>query len=218
MAFPVATQIIAPLYPQLHGTDATDIVFWTEAELWRYVADAAKRLVQRYGIRIVRDVTSVTLSSGVASYLTPPRHMSTLHVALNNLALRPTSTTELERKDSQYQTRAATAASPVSWWYEDRNLLNHIGLYPVPGPLDDGLKLEVIFHQYFCGPDLADEVIGSPQYIDTQLWTGDYMAISAMAEAYKREGDFQMPESAQAYGALLGLYEQLAQSYWNTAE
>jgi hypothetical protein len=213
MSFDV-NDLLAALYPQLHAEAEADLVFWDNNELVRYMADAQKRFVQKYGVRVVRDVTSIELDQGIATYAAPPRHLSTIHVAIEGRALRASSAVELTRRDRLYQDTESSATSPIRWWYTDTIKHNRIGVYPVPGAVDDGKKLEVIYHQYLCGPDidLSDAVIDAP------LWFGDYMELSALAEAYGREGDGQMVESAQAIRQILELYHMAAEKYWGKAE
>jgi hypothetical protein len=213
MSFDV-NDLLANLYPQLHAASDSDLVFWSKNELVRYMADAQKRFVQKYGVRVVRDTSTVELQQGIATYAAPPRHLSTIHVALDGRALRASSVSEITRRDRQYQATESTATSPIRWWYTDSIKQNRIGFYPIPGAVDNGKSVEIIYHQYLCGPhiDLSDAVIDAP------LWFGDYMELSALAEAYGREGDGQMVETSQAIKQILALYEMCAERYWGKAE
>ena len=209
------TTLIANCWPALHAASAADVVFTDDPIITRAIADCLKRLAQQFGVFVVRDVGTV-LVQGTAVYNAPVRHVSTLHIAIleTGRPLIPSSTKEQELRNGTFATTQATATAPIRYWYSDKIGINKIGLSPVPGLLDVGNHLEVIFHQYPCNLDPAhlDPNIRAPK------WVGDYCEAVALSEQYSKESDFQIPESAQGYKQLAMLYEQLIPVSWGRAQ
>ena len=200
-------------WAQLHAVSEADAVWWTQNELARYCANELKRLAETYGCFVSRDTTSVVLADTQSIYDAPPRHCSTLHIAVDNRPLRASSTTELERRDRQYQTRAATSSTPVRYFYEDRRGVNKIGFVPVPYAGNVGQTVEVIFHQFVCldPADIADPITMPKVY-------GDMIEMLVVAEAYDREGDAHCPEIAQGYRSIADLIKQASEPIYGVAQ
>lgn len=209
------TTLISSLWPPLHATDQSNVVFVTDEELTATIADQLKELARNFGVFVVRDIATA-LVQGTASYPAPVRHVSTLAVSIleTGRPLVASSTKEMENWDRAYESTQAAAATPVRWWYSDKVGVNRIGIARVPGILDAGQHLEVIYHQYQCDLDPAHTVVD----IRAPKFVGDYIEVTALAEMYGKESDFQMPESAQSYKQLGMLYEQIFQSWWGTAQ
>ncbi len=203
--------LIANMWPQLHATSELDAVFIDGDTLLRFLSDAIKSFAQRFGCFVVRHTTR-TLTQATLYYKAPPRHLSTLHIAIleTGRPLVPSSTKEQElRAPADYTTVQATAAKPIRWWIQDKAGMNRIGVVPVPGASDAGTHLDIVFHQYPCEIEDGIETI--------KTW-GDYLEACAMAEAYQPDSDFSIPESAQSYDALAKLYEGVAASLWGKAQ
>lgn len=197
------------LYIQLHSTSQNDAIFVSDDEIEKVIADRLTDLAMQHGLYIVRDVTFITLVAGQAIYDLPPRHLSTLHVALNGSPLIPSSTAEIEGRDAAFETTAATAQRPIARFYEDKSGFNQIGLHPVPAAADAGNKLEVVYAQYPCE---IDEGIEGPRFLC------DLLELLALGDLFSRESDFQQPESAKAANALAGLYIEVMDSLYSTAQ
>ncbi len=198
------------IYGYLHGNNQSDALIATDDELDRILGDELSDLAMHYGLFIERDTTYITPVAGTAVYNLPPRHLSTLHVSLDNLPLIADSREDLERRDTAYQTTAATAARPVRRFYEDKHGFNQIGFHPVPSALSGvGETVEVIFHRYPC--EIDDNVVAP-------LFIGDLLEILVTRELYQKESDLGMPEVAKSLEGLAGIYEGIMQSYWATAQ
>lgn len=195
----VIANLIADTYAFLHAESETDAVFVDDDSLEALYKDRLKRLAQQTAILVERDVTSIALATGTATYALPARHLSTIHVALSNRPLIASSRHDLERRDSAYQTQAATVASPVRRWYEDKGGFNRIGFSPVPSAAQgNGLNPEILYHAYPC--NLSEE-------IDCPTVVGDVLMFQVVGESYERESDFRMPEVAQIAKALVGFLQ-----------
>lgn len=208
MTTPLST-LQSDLYMQLHSTSQNDAIFVNDAELEKVIADRLTDLAMQHSIYIVRDTAFITLVAGQAVYDLPPRHLSTLHVALNGSPLIPSSTAELEGRDAAFETTAATALRPIARWYQDKSGFNQIGLHPVPAVADAGDRLEVIHASYPCE---IDEGIEGPRFLC------DLLELLALGDLYSRESDFQQPESAKAANALAGLYIEVMDSIYGSAQ
>ncbi len=191
--------LVANCWPQLHAEGEADAVFIDEAQLKRDLTDALKDMAQRFSVFVVRH-TARALVQGTLYYNAPPRHLSTLHIAIleTGKPLTPSSTKEREFGSTAYATTQATALKPIRWWIQDKHAVNTIGIVPVPGATDAGNHLDIIYHEYPC--DIEDG-------IETIKTYGDYLEAKMMERAYEADSDFNMPEAAQSYGALAALYE-----------
>jgi hypothetical protein len=204
------TTLIANCWPQLHATSAADVVFTDADELLRFLSDAIKSFAQRFGVFVVRHTTR-TLGQGTLTYTAPPRHLSTLHVALleTGKPLVASSTKEQEYRSTSYRTTQATAAKPIRWFYEDKEGTNVIGIVPVPGAADAGNHLDIVYHRYPCEIEEGIETI--------KTW-GDYLEICALRDAYTADSDFSIPESAQTYDGISKIYEKVAEALYFKAQ
>lgn len=209
----IVTFMINDLLPMLHAPATNQLIWWTDAELTRWFADALKRHAMRDGTFVLR--ATQQLIAGQADYPAPPRHLDTIHVAVNGRPLIASSTTELEALDESFRTTPETAGHLTSRWYTDRLGANTIGIYPVPATgLSDGGDLEIIYHGFPCNLDEAhtDTRIEVPDGI------GEMLELSVLAEAYSCESDAEMPEVAQAARGVVGLIEQVITTYWGRAQ
>lgn len=197
------------LYIQLHSTSQNDAIFVNDSEIKKVLADRLTDLAMQHGLYIVRDVAFITLVAGQAVYDLPPRHLSTLHVALNGSPLIASSTAELEGRDATFETTPATALKPIARWSQDKEGFNLLRLHPVPAAADAGSKLEVIYAQYPCE---IDEGIEGPRFLC------DLLELLALGDLYSRESDFAEPEAAKAANALAGLYVEIMDSLYGSAQ
>lgn len=206
--------LIGHCWPLLHATSASDAVFFTDGELTRSFAEHLKRLAQNFGVFVIRDVVSVILVQGTPTYNAPPRHLSTLHVAVDDLPLVASSTAELELLSETYRVTEVAVDKSIRRFYEDKIGVNKIGFQPVPNAALAGEMAEVIFHQFPCSIDEAhtDVVIDAPAVF------GDYLEARVIGDAYARESDLQLPEVAQACKQLAALYEAAFSQYWSSAQ
>lgn len=202
--------LIAHLWPQLHATSEADAVFVDRDTLVRYISDAIKDFAQKYGCFVVRHANRV-LVQGQLYYDAPPRHLSTLHIAIleTGKPLVASSTKEQELRSTSYDTTQATTAKPMRWWIQDKAGVNQIGIVPVPGVADAGNHLEIVYHRFPCEIEEGIETI--------KTW-GDYLEACAMSMAYEPENDFQIVETSKSYRTLADLYEQVAVQYWQKAQ
>jgi hypothetical protein len=202
--------ILGNLYPPLHAASASDLVFTSDSELTGQIEDALKDLAQDYGVFVTRDITTITLATGTATYALPENHLATLHCSLSSRPLIPSSRHELERLDSNYITTSGTAAKPVKRWYQDKGAANVIGFHPVPSAgSGNGVAVEVIYFAFPCSAASGLEV---PKVI------ADLIEFQSIGEMYKKESDFQMVEVAQSCEGLAGLIQAQVKNLWEVAQ
>lgn len=203
------TTLNSALLPFLHASSVADLTFWQMGQIIRYENEGLRRLCSKYGIDILHDSTSITLAQGTATYPAPPDHLSTLHVYLDGLPLRPASTSELERLDPSYQTTQGTPQKV----YEDKISTNRIGLWPVPDGNAAGKTITVVYHHYICDVDGV-----TVTQVNLQQNVQDWLLLSVLSEAYKAEVDVRMPEIEPNAKVVIGLMEQVAEKYWGMAQ
>lgn len=201
-----ARDILTELYPQLAASGASDLVYWTEDELYRYVDDAGKRLARNVGCFVQRD-TSLTAQVGVAEYADPERHLSTIHVSLADESLREATVQELEAESDAW---ALDSGSPDRWLQLRGQ--NTLRLYRQPDAGADGDAIAIIEHVFPADVDAA-----APE-LDVPLVLRDYFRFHAEAAARGKESKAAMPEVSQWLRQLTDMYENVARTYWGTAQ
>jgi len=199
-----AQELLDELYPLLGAGGAADLDFWTETQLLAWINAGLARLARSAALFVKRD-TSISVEAGTAQYSLATSHLSTLHVSLAGLLLRPASAAELEALSATWQ---ATTGTPTRYWQASGLGMDAIGLHPKPIA---GGTLAVIEHE------LPDTVAagGSLPLPDP---VADYAFFYALAEARAIESDGAMPETAETCRQLCGLIEGMARDYWGVAQ
>lgn len=199
---PTTTTLIANLTPLLHSDSIANAVFWTNAECVAWLDEAVKRLARSFCVLVVRD-TSISTANGTAKYTLPTRHISTVHVAVDNKPLRAATTHELVARDGSFETTAAGANGPTHW-YQDKITIDQIGFYPVP----IATKTVAIIHTQFPA------TVTDGANIDVPAVIGDYLEYWVLREAYNKESDARLVECAQQLGEVLGLLDREFAAMW----
>ncbi len=205
--------LLASLYGELHATNATDVVFWTDAEITRLLNTHLRHLCQNTGVNVVRDTTTIVLATGVATYALPADHLSTIEMTYGGVPLRPASTYELERRDPSLAT-AASAQAPVTWWYADKIATMRIGFYPVPSASDNGNAVEIVYHKLICNVDEAHTVTT----VALPAMFGDWLEHAVAADLYQIESDGRAIDIAQAEQGFADLYFKLFSQYYGSSQ
>jgi hypothetical protein len=184
----------------LHAESRSDLVFWTESQLYQWLDETVKRLSAIACLFVGRSITLTV--EGQAGYTQPPQHVSTLHVSLDTEALKPASTLELEAKDPGYQTTQGTPEN----WYEDLLGLGSLALCPVPDTSD--VNLPRIYEGWPDKLEAGQTMLSAPAPMK------GYLGMALLAEAYGIEGEMEMPEVAAHCRGRLELYHALFQQYY----
>lgn len=213
MSLNVTTEIAA-LLPMLHAASLSDLVFWSDAEITRYYHDRLLAHAQQFGVFVARDVTTVTLVQGTATYALPAGLLDVMHVALDGVPLIPATTNELEAEDDLFATTQATLTAPIKRWYSDRIGQNRVGVQPVPAAGDAGKHLDIIYHGYVCDLDPAHTVTA----INVPAPIGVLLKMQVLAECYGAESDGRMPEVARSALGLASLLEQVTAGYYGVSQ
>lgn len=179
----------AYLWVSLNATDAATAIWWTEAELYRYLDEAAKRLARIAGVFLERD-TSVALVAATHTYALPARHVETAMAAAGGRSLDSWSVEEAEAYSSTWVIDAAPLADPLPTRYlANAEGVEKIRLYPIPGTGVAG-NLEVVFAA--TPPTIA---VGLSNVQCAEVLR-EYFFLAALGEARGREGKGAMPEVA----------------------
>jgi len=199
-----AQDLLDELYPLLGASGSADLDFWSDAQLLGWLNAGLARLARTAALFVERD-TSITVEAGRAQYSLPTPHLSTLHVSLGAVLLRPASAAELEALSATWQTDRGT---PARYWQDSGLGTASIGLYPKPTA---GGTLAVIEHEV---PDTLPA--GDPLPLPEPL--SDYGFFYILAEARAIESDGAMPETAEICRQLYGLIEEIAGDYWGMTQ
>lgn len=194
-----AGDLRSELYGLLAASSASDLVFWTDAELLGWINEGLARLARRIAVFVDRDVTT-SVVGGTAPYTLPTAHLSTIHVSLGTTRLRPVNVSEVEALSSTWQ---ADSGTPTRY-LQDGSGVSTIRLYKKP--VASG-TLAIVEHE------LPDTVTATSE-LPLPDPVSDYLTFFVLGEARRRESDGAMPEIAQFCDSMCGLYEQVFRSYW----
>ncbi len=210
MSDAVATHI-DNLLPMLHADSRADLPAWSDAFLDREFRDGLREACRTTGIYVKRVNGFVRLRNGVIFYALPDDLLSVVRVAVANVALTPSSQTELESLDEGFQ---YTTGTPL-YWYLDQSEYHQIGFYPVPNAGMDMVFVDLIYHYAPC--DYLEGHVADTRYAPFIL--GDLLELRTLAEAYAAETDMIMIETAQfAKQAIDQLYRPNLQNFYGESE
>lgn len=191
------------LLGRLGATSFADLDWTTQAEVYSYFDEALKSLAAKTGIFVERDASG-TLASGTNQYQAPTGWISTIHLSVAGLRIRPTTLTEIEALDSQYVTASGT---PVRY-SDDSGPLGSITYYPTPAAADAGKVVAVVFH--LSPPDLStgQTLIPAPSPV------ADFFLYYALQRARSKESVASMPEVASHAQQRAAMFLEIFEQYW----
>jgi hypothetical protein len=195
------TGVITGLLPSLHADSTADLTYWTLTDLIQWMDEGCKRMARAAACFIERD-TSITTAVGTASYALPERQDTTLHVSVGTTGVRPASLIELEMRDPTFQTTQGTP----DHWYEDGQGWN-VGLSPAPNSVGPVALIMAAWP-----PALDAEQVNT--LVQAPGPFAGYLAMYALAKAYGREGEMEMPDVAQHCAARCDMYEKIFEKYY----
>lgn len=194
------------VYLALNAADASELEFWSQAELYTYASDALLELAKRYLLLVERDADSVALVADQVLHPVPARHVATIHLSANLTSLRPAAVREIEALDQNWE--AAASGTPARW-AGDAFGTDYVALYP---PASAGGTLEWIYQQYSAELTISAPTVRIPAVL------GDYLALVMIRRARDDQFDAAMTDVAQFCNQLTGLYRQVIESYWGLGE
>lgn len=197
---------IADVETALNAAGAGDLAQWTEADLWEWFDEAAKRLARGFGVFVERDA-STAIALNVANYTLPARHLSTIHASIAGVSLYAVNVQELEAKDAAW----VETQGPTDSFLMDTAGMTAARVYPAPDAFTTG-ALALIFHRFPPAVTVSNYTLSAPAVIR------DYFAWHALAEARGRQSDAKMPEVAEHFAKRAGLLEQVIAEYWGNAQ
>lgn len=201
------------LLSRLGAASWADLDWVTEAEVFSYFDEAAKRLATHCGAFVERDATGL-LAADEAQYATPLDWISSIHVSTGTtpVRLRPSSVSELLALDGTWQTTPATVNNPPARYSMDAGPLGTITLYPLPQAAQAGQTLAQIYHRF-----PAD--IGSTQTLaPIPSPVSDYFLYFALMRCRGKQSEGAMPEVAAHAEERGKLYEQIFSGYYGESE
>jgi hypothetical protein len=202
----------ADLTQQLNAPTSALLLWWSQADLYRWFDEAAQRLARKCGIWVARD-TSITAANGTLSYALPSEQVSTIQVDLGGTVLAPRTTAELEALDATWPTTVETSANPTNCFIQDTQGLNQIGLYPTPQTgISAGKTLGMVIHETIPTVTSSNTTVGAPNCLR------EYFTFMAIGEARAAETKAAMQEVADWMRQLTAWMEQIIEGYWGEAQ
>lgn len=192
------TPCITDALPLLGAYSTDELIFWTEAELWGWMDDAAQRLARSALVCVERTATST--DDGVAQL--PARHLATLQADVLGFVLRPASVLELEALDAGWPT--AVGWGPWRYTQDGKTITLH------PGRTEDG----GVFAVNLVAAMSPDTVAPGNPSVPVSSVLRDYFTLSAVAEARAKETKAAMPEVADWLKQVAALYVEVCRNYW----
>jgi len=191
---------IERLLPALGAYAASELVYWSEDELYEYANDALKTLAVISGMFAERD-GSITVNAGTAQYTLPDRHLFTVHAALNDTPLRPASVQDLESLSDAWE----TDSGPAQKYVQNFSGVDLVRLYPTP---TNSGTLYLVERTYPSQVSQASSVLSAPQVIEDYVWW------ALLRRAHMKESDGAMPEVAAFAVQPIEWMEKMFRHYW----
>lgn len=196
--------VVSDLWAPLNATGEADAIYWTEAELYEWIDEAAKRLARKLGLFVVYD-TSLSTATGTKNYTLPTGHAGTIQCDIAGRMLRARNVQELEALDSAWTT--AVNAKPKAF-VEDTQGLTQLTLYPPPNLAENAKIIGLTMLTTLATISVSTAQFAAPQCIR------EYFTFSALAEARAKETNASMDEIAQWMRGLVDTYEDAMRQLW----
>lgn len=198
---------VSDILPLLNASGSSDLVWWTVDELFQWFDEAARRIAREAGVFVARD-TTVTTVQGQGTYNLPANQIATIQVDLGGFVLRPANVQEIEALDADW---ISAVGSPLRFLQDVPMGEVDLTLHPAPDANAAGVPIGLVMHVWPPTDDAYHPLIPAPTVLR------EYFTFSALAGARSKETKAAMPEVAQWFGQLVGLYEQTIANYWGAA-
>jgi hypothetical protein len=196
---------ITNILPTLGATSLADLDWCTQAELFQWADEAAKRLSHRIGVFVARD-TSTKLTAGTAVYPTPTGHVDTIHVTVvPTTKLLPSSVQELASLDSTWP----ATSGPATRYSMDGGGNGTILVYAIPTAAG---VLAVIMHEYL------PQIQAGASAIPVCSPVADYFGYTMLAGARRKESDHTMADMADHFDQRVEMYEKVLTHYFGEGQ
>lgn len=199
----VEALLLSSVVPALHGTDFTNILYWTKTTLLEWSHEAVQRMARRAAGLVA--TSSTALVTGEGSYTVPARTLSVLHVAAAGKMLRAANARDLEARNSG-DWRAKEDAVITNYVRQDHGL-GTVRIYPKPATGLTG-TVQITAHLY---PPQVTELAPTVAWPDA---LSPYLALRALEKARMAETDAKMPEVSAIASEICGVIEQVAEQLW----
>jgi hypothetical protein len=199
------------LYAELNAASASDLQFWTEAEIIGYADLEMSKLTS--GLMLFVDAQDVTGIAGQSTYDlahttddTPAdtRFVSLIHAVWGGASLSPATVMEIEARDANW---TVTTGTP-SIWIGDWLAAGMIVAYPQP---TGSATLTVFCQRNAPAITSADTSQPAPDAL------ADLLHLRVLGDARAKRGDAWMPEAAALADGLANVLEAAFSSYYGAA-
>jgi len=184
----------------------TDLDWCTEAEIYGYFDEAAKRLAE-LGLFVESEATPIFANQ--AAYALPAPWLDSIHVSVNNAQCRPASAAELLALDATWPALVCEPGQTPTRYSMDAAQLGTIVLYGMPS---GGGAIASIDHVALAAITPSNTLAPIPAACS------DYFLYFAIQRARGKESDYAMPEVAAGAGEMVALFEAVFTAYWGNVE
>jgi hypothetical protein len=195
--------VSADILPALGAGSFGDLDWCTQAELYNFADEAARRLAAKASVWVNR-YGNQTVNPGTQPAPAPADMIDAIHISWNGASLRPASALDLESYDSGWQTAAGVPAR-----FSVDAGLGQIFLYPA---VQTTGTMAAIYHQVQPQIESGATAVRAPGV----FW--DYFAAAMIAGARRKESEQAMPEMADHLEQRMVLFLQIAEAYWGSAQ
>lgn len=197
-----ASAVVSDLIPALHATSTADLVYFSEAGLYRSATDALNRLAQ--AVRLLIAAETVSVGAAVNEVVAGTRVVRFLQVRWNGSRLQPSTSLELDALSDSWLP-SDQSVEPERYALDQR-VWGRMQLYPAT------TAAGTLGFTYAQSP--ADVSSGSPFISDAPDLAEDWLFFATLSEARSRQSDARMPEVAAVADRLAGLLQSAMNAYY----
>jgi len=201
---------LGDVYSALNAAGPSDLVFWTETELYQYFDEAAERLARTVGCFVERD-TSLTTAVNTGTYGLPTDQVAVVQADMGGQVLRPRNVHELEALDYSWP---MTVGPPVAFVKDTAGMTSgseQMTIYPACDEAHEGLTIGLVLHVLPATISSSNALLGAPTAIR------EYFTFRALEAARGKQSKAEMPDVANWFGQLAGYMEQVMSDLWGSA-
>jgi hypothetical protein len=193
------SEIAASVVSLLNSSGDADLVWWTTAELYEFLDEAARKFGQT-GVDV--QTAPVAATSQESSYVLPAKCLSVVGIYADSRELRGTAVRYLEALSATWRDEGGDPQRYALDSAGTRSFVIH------PKPAQAG-TIDIVYHTW---PDVYAGAYRAPSVF------GLYLQYSALAQARGKEGEAQSTDIAEAARARVNVIDQVCRGLWGGAQ
>ncbi len=198
-----ASAVISELLPPLVGSSVATLTWWTEAELYADINDAANTLAR--SCLLIGAESLISYQAEVGDYALPELFLAAFELVADRYCRPQTSAAGLDAIDPAWR---STMADEVLRYSLDTDGPDRIRLYPAPTIAD--LTARLIYRGRLPDASAFSPIMALPSCLFEYLWWDTLNA------AREREGKAAMPDVATIASQVTRILEAAALDIWSS--